>query len=380
MASVHQCFHTDRDRIIIAPQAGDKSYPSLACTWTVVIHKPTCRADMVATKSANRGTNRQRGEHTTRSWSQKSSPLAQRFGRFSTMIADRPPGRGTLRHLPVDADRISRWGCIVLAGAPQKQLNMRRLLPEEVCEEGGLLARSARGPARRAKPLAASESSATYTEFHASEALPVLSCTASRSMSTHACGGACVVARSKQLDEPGQALVPHEQRPWESSRRQRTLEASRKESGRPEEMRVLLLSQATRRDQQSTFTGRPRPTVLSMLGTYDVLFQYSSLKEPHPTEREMSLLLPRGAIASDTSGSVLDRTNAYTPHQGCAGELTVGETRAVGPPGSIPPLSLATPEDAARLRSGREVEGSLPGRWAALALGPELSRRWCKGM
>lgn len=84
-------------------------------------------------------------------------------------------------------------------------------------------------------------------------------------------------------------------------------------------MRVLLLSQATRKDQQSTYTGRPRPTVLSMLGTYAVLLQYSSLKEPHPTEREMSLLLPRGAIASDTSGSVVERTNACTRQPGCVG-------------------------------------------------------------
>lgn len=77
-------------------------------------------------------------------------------------------------------------------------------------------------------------------------------------------------------------------------------------------MRDLLLSAATRSAQQSTLTGRPRPTVFSMLGTYAELLQYSSLKEPQPTEREMSLLVPRGAMARDTSGREVDRRKAYT--------------------------------------------------------------------
>jgi hypothetical protein len=59
-----------------------------------------------------------------------------------------------------------------LGGAPQKQPWKSRLSVEGCAEAGGLLALRARGPARREKPWAASSSSARYTEFHASDALP----------------------------------------------------------------------------------------------------------------------------------------------------------------------------------------------------------------
>lgn len=111
-----------------------------------------------------------RGHTLSFSISQKSSPFAQRLGRFSIMMALRLLGISRVLHLPETASRSSRRTVMMPGGAPQRQLNT--LLNLELWLEDERRPVWARGPTSLEKLCAASSSRARYTEFHAREYLP----------------------------------------------------------------------------------------------------------------------------------------------------------------------------------------------------------------